>query len=197
MYDIRMRPIILFALFTTASTWHVKVSWSSTITPRSFSAWVGSSCETPADVVRLYVVFGLLFTRCIVLHFLALKVSCQVSAQLLRAVRSSWSWEMPSVALTLVNSLASSANIYRNDFTTSGMSLTKITKRSGPSTLPCGIPLVTGAHAECVPLMTTLCWRLLRKSRIHFSAFPFIPWFSTFRSSPSWGTLSNALAKSR
>ena len=190
-------PIILFALFTAASTWGVKVSWSSTRTPRSLSAWVGSSSETPADVVRLYVVFRLLFPMCIVLHYLALKVSCQVSVQLLRAMRLSWSLEVPSVALTLVNSLESPANIYRNDFTTSGMSLTKITKRSGPSTLPCGIPLVTGAHAECVPLMIPLCWRLLRKSRIHFNAFPFIPWFSTFRSSRSWGILSNALAKSR
>lgn len=52
--------------------------------------------------------------------------------------------------------------------TTSGKSLMKMTNRIGPSTLPCGIPLITSDHSELhEPLIDTLCNLSRMKSIIH------------------------------
>jgi hypothetical protein len=57
----------------------------------------------------------------------------------------------------------SSANMYTSDSTFSGKSLINITNNTGPSTEPCGIPLVTLCHFDTDPFSCTLCLRLLRK----------------------------------
>ncbi|KAH3883155.1 hypothetical protein DPMN_007105 [Dreissena polymorpha] len=45
-------------------------------------------------------------------------------------------------------------------------------KRIGPRTLPCGIPLTTGAGSEIVPSTATLCVLSVRKARIHSRVWP-------------------------
>ena len=60
--------------------------------------------------------------------------------------------------LTRLYKLVSSANKCTGDATTLGMSLMKQANRSGPNSLPWGMPLVTLAHVDLLPFTTTL-WR--------------------------------------
>ncbi len=62
---------------------------------------------------------------------------------------------------------------------------------------PCGTPDVTVAHSDPMPLITTLCARLVRKAFIHVRSGPLMPMLSSLSRSLQWGTESNALAKSR
>ena len=67
----------------------------------------------------------------------------------------------------------------------------------GPSTDPWGTPLVTFSHPDAFPLITTR-WRLsLNQASIHLQILLPIPRAFTFSTSRLWGTLSNALLKSR
>ena len=43
------------------------------------------------------------------------------------------------------------------------------TNKIGPSTLPCGMPLVTGFQVELAPFMHTCCTRSDKKAFIHWS----------------------------
>lgn len=52
--------------------------------------------------------------------------------------------------------LVSSANLSAEDSRPSGRSFMKITNRIGPSTLPWGIPLVTGAESEVTRLILVM-----------------------------------------
>ena len=49
--------------------------------------------------------------------------------------------------------LVSSANIYTSDSMLDGKSFMYSTNKIGPSTLPCGMPLVTGFQVELAPFM--------------------------------------------
>ena len=55
----------------------------------------------------------------------------------------------------LHQSMVSSANLLTHPSTPSSRSLIKITNSRGPSTDPCGTPLVTGLQAENLPSTTT------------------------------------------
>ena len=48
-------------------------------------------------------------------------------------------------------------------------------KRMGPSTEPCGITEETGIVQELMPLVTTDCFLLSKKSFIHLRVFPLMP----------------------
>jgi hypothetical protein len=73
-------------------------------------------------------------------------------------------------------SLVSSATMYTSDSTFSGKSLINITNNTGPSTEPCGIPLVTLCHFDTDPFSCTLCLRLLRKFLTYTQVWLLIPY---------------------
>ena len=73
----------------------------------------------------------------------------------------------------------------------------RITKRSGPRTLPWETPLVTTAKDNLVPFTMTCSDLPLIKDKIHLPRFPAIPAaFNILRRIPL-STLSKALLKSR
>ena len=72
----------------------------------------------------------------------------------------------------------------------------KITNRTGPSMLPCGIPLFTGFQLHSCPFTLNLCLRPFRNCPIQFCTSPSTPYIDNFQSSLCCGTESNALAKS-
>ena len=63
--------------------------------------------------------------------------------------------------------------------------------------VPCGVPKVTLDQLDLVPLRITRCLRPVRKCLSQACKQPSIPLFFNFSRSRSWGTLSNALARSR
>ncbi len=70
-----------------------------------------------------------------------------------------------------------SANFEMKLFSPTSMPFMYIMKKTGPTTEPSGTPLVTDAQSETVPLMTTLCFLLLRQFLIQLWTFPLIPSF--------------------
>ena len=80
-----------------------------------------------------------------------------------------------STVSLLAYSFVSSANSFTVLLSSLGRSLMYITKRVGPSTLPCGMPLVTAAGVELHPFTCTLCVRPVRNAAVHFSIFPCTP----------------------
>jgi hypothetical protein len=66
--------------------------------------------------------------------------------------------------------------MYTSDSTFSGKSLINITNNTGPSTEPCGIPLVTLCHFDTDPFSCTLRLRLLRKFLTHTQVWLLIPY---------------------
>ena len=69
----------------------------------------------------------------------------------------------------------SSAKSLTMDLTCSGRSFMYARKRIGPRTEPCGTPEETGFLSELIPLITTACFRLSKKSLIHFRVSPLMP----------------------
>jgi hypothetical protein len=67
---------------------------------------------------------------------------------------------------------------------------------TGPSTEPCGIPLVTLCHFYTDPFSCTLCLQLLRKFLTHTQVWLLIPYERSLLISLMCGTLSKAFIKS-
>ena len=110
--------------------------------------------------------------------------------------RSSCSSLQSSLEATTRYAIVSSAKSRTCDDSESGRSLIKTRNKIGPRTDPCGTPDVTGADAELSPSTTTLCDRPDRKSSIHGSTLPRIPYHLSFYSRRACDTLSKALEKS-
>ena len=72
-----------------------------------------------------------------------------------------------------------------------------MTKNIGPRTLPWVNPFKAVAGSDFIPLKLTIWQPLLKKALIHSNTLPLIPCDSSLPSSLSWGTLSNALLKSK
>ena len=70
-------------------------------------------------------------------------------------------------------------------------------KRTGPRTLPWGIPLLTSTQSEQEDPTRTCCCLLNRKYSVHFRIRPVIPYASILASNRWCGTVSKALAKSK
>lgn len=66
----------------------------------------------------------------------------------------------------------------------------------GPMTLPCGIPLVTGAGLDFAPFTTTHCCLAFRNAWIQLRTLPWMPYDSIFVTRRRWGTESKAFMKS-
>ena len=178
--------------------WAVNVRLPSINTPRSFS-WVGvrTGAPLPLQSCRKYWALVLLDHRCRNRHFPMLKGSCQVADQLQRPFKSFWRTYLSSWVQELWYHLVSSANNFTLLWTISGRSFTYRRKRTGPSTLPCGTPLVTGIQADSLVSSITRWSLSVRKSWIHARTLPWIPYdFSLVRRRP-WDTVSKALLKSR
>ena len=69
----------------------------------------------------------------------------------------------------------SSAKSLTLDLTCSCRALMYARKRIGPRTEPCGTPEETGTSSELIPLITTVCFRLYKKSLIHLKVSPLMP----------------------
>ena len=67
----------------------------------------------------------------------------------------------------------------------------------GPSTLPCGIPLLTSVQPDLSSPIMTLCFRPVRKHLSHSRRLPVIPKDLIFSMSLWCGTASKAFLKSR
>ena len=59
------------------------------------------------------------------------------------------------------------------DLTCLGRSFMHARKRKGPKTEPCGTPEETEILSECIPKITTACFRLSKKSFIHLRESPY------------------------
>ena len=188
-----MAPSIRSALFRASSTWSLDESLLWTIIPRSFSL---SICPSSWPSIW-YVCWLTIFPVCMTLHLLKLNFICQSSDHLNNVFKSDWkislSWH-PSITLT---TLISSANFSTLLFISLSIELTNIIKSNGPKTEPWGTPLMTSFHSDLHPFKITLCWRPDSHSSIQLSNVPLIPWALSCISSLLWGTLSNALLKSR
>ena len=134
---------------------------------------------------------------CTTLHLSALKRSCYLSAQSTSLSMSACIVCLSDSVWTVDETLVSSAYIVHHDSRISGRSLIKITNSTGPSTLPCGTPLVTFDQSEYIPFTDTLCCLPMRKSLIQFRTLFLIPYDSILAISLWCGTESKAFAKSR
>ena len=82
----------------------------------------------------------------------------------------------PSVVELIARYMSvSSAKSLTLDLTCSGRSLMYAIKRIGPRTEPCGTPEETGTSSELIPLITIVCFRLSKKSLIHYRVSPLMP----------------------
>ena len=160
------------------STWCPNVTFASTCTSKSFSLVVVSSMIGGPPLHITYSCCRLLCPMCITLHIFnlfVLKHRFHLVDQSSRLVRSFCSALWSSKVVTRLYNLVSSANKCTGDSTTLGMSLMKQTNRSGPNTLPCGMPLVTLAYVDLLPFTTTLWRRPERNASIHCSTVPLRP----------------------
>ena len=99
---------------------------------------------------------------------------------------------------TTLYSFVSSANSFAVEFlATDGKSLMKMLNKTGPRTLPCGMPLVTSHVSDVFSFTTTRWLRPVRYVSIHLMRHPPMPLALIFDSRRWCGTLSNALRKSK
>ena len=66
---------------------------------------------------------------------------------------------------------------------------------SGPNTVPCGTPEVTGEYSDFTPSHTTSWRRLVRKDSIQRRTLPWIPYRRSLLRWSLWSTVSKALLK--
>ena len=113
-------------------------------TPRSFCSEVGQSnvFEFLARLNNVYVALAFL-PRCITLHFVVLKFKSQSFDQLKMWFKSCCRVSESHGFCMILESFKSSANISNVLYKPSVISLTYNINNRGPSTYPCGTPLVT------------------------------------------------------
>ena len=83
------------------------------------------------------------------------------------------------------------------DVTVVGKSFIWQRKSMGPRTVPCGTPESTLTSSVVSPSSTTLIVLFVRKLVSHVWVLPTMPYFSSLYRSFLWGTVSNALLKSK
>ncbi len=130
-------------------------------------------------------------------HLVALKFNNHCldhAANLFKSFCNSWQSLLVWIRLY---TLVSSANIFAVAITVSGKSLPYSKNKTGPRMEPCGTPLVTRAHFEVPFLRMTLYLLLDKNEDIQACTAPLIPMLCSFLSRRVWGTVSNALAKSK
>ena len=186
-------PSILRAFFLAVVTCSDADSLVFTFTPKSFSFSICTNLCPPIS----YAVSYLALPMCITLHLLKLNFICHVSDHSTSLSRSAWrtSWScFPSIIL---KTFRSSANFKTVLFTSSSIEFMNIKNSKGPRTDPCGTPLSTSFHPDLVPFRRTLCWRPESQFSIQCNILVLIPCHFSCKHNLLWGTLSNALLKSR
>ena len=150
-------PSILFTFPTTMSTCWLNLRRWSTMTPRSLSQ-EDSSRQTifPFGCDMTYWKNGGFDPSLSTLHLVLLKRRSQVFYQSWSSVRSCCSMVQSCKLLIFIKILVLSANSLIRTTILSGRSFINIKKSSGPSTMPCGIPLVTALYVDFLPFTITL-----------------------------------------
>jgi hypothetical protein len=198
--DRLISPTIWLALFTLVWMCWSNFKLESMFTPTSFSQFtVTNVVMDPSYVGIWYLVFSIALCFVVIgrtLHLSGWKRNNHFSLQLNRLLMSFWTvWMSLWWAIVLYN-FVSSANMNTSESTQSGKSLINTTNKIGPSTDPCGIPLVTLCHYDNSPLTCTRCLRLLRKLRIHKHVWSLILYDLSLFMRRLCGTLSKAFMKS-
>ena len=91
----------------------------------------------------------------IVLHLEGLNTNCHLLCHISSCRRSSCNWAPPSSFETTPYNNASSAKSLSEDLRLLGRSFTYSRNSSGPKTVPCGTPHVTGEGLELWPWQAT------------------------------------------
>ena len=110
-------------------------------------------------------------SMCSALHLFVLNVRCQVLVHFVSWSMSCWSYTLSLAVLRGVYIFVSSANIWTKLL----IALSVITNRSGPRTLPWGMPLCTGDQLDREPLTVTSCLLSNRNWRVQRSTLPPTP----------------------
>ena len=113
-------------------------------------------------------------------------------------MRSCCSTTWSSMLLMTLYTKASSAKSLMEvtESTTDGMSFIYRRNGSGPNTVPCGTPEVTGEYSDFTPSHTTSWRRFTGKDSIQRRTLPWIPYRRSLFRRRLWGTVSKALLKS-
>ena len=141
---------------------------SAMVTPRYFAAEALSS----STLCKMYLVFrGLTFlVMWRTWHLKGLNCISHIFSHCSRHARSvcrTW----PSVVELIARYMAVSSGCKAGHLCMQGSP-----KRIGPRTEPCGTPGETGTSSELMPLITTVCFRLSKKSLIQFKVSPLMPY---------------------
>ena len=188
-------PTFLFAIFTFDIICSLNFKSPSIITPKSFSNSTFSISRGPVSPLIMYVGIVSCFPMCKWWHFDLLKNIFHVSAQFSAVVMLSCKTILLSSDLTLLNNFSSSEKSFKHTLMTSGRSLIKNRNKIGPSTLPCGIPLVIVLCSDFEPLMVTLCFLSDKNSLTQLNIFPVIPYLYNFFNSLRWVNFIKSFAK--
>jgi len=131
------------------------------------------------------------------MHLETLNCIYHLAAQLLIVSKSSCNSEPSSWFITTRYNLVSSANFNTLLGRSLSKSFIKMRISTGPSSDPCGTPLHTRLQLEHEPSWQTHCFLSANQARIQLHTKPSISWTFSFNSRRWWGTLSNALARSK
>ncbi|KAK4822069.1 hypothetical protein QYF61_009330 [Mycteria americana] len=148
-----MQPRTRLAFWAASTHCRLMSSFSSTGTPKSFSAGLLSIPSSPS--------------LCRTLHLPLLDLMRFTQAHFSSLSRSLWMTSRPSAVSTAPLSLVSSANLLRVHSISLSMSLMRILNRTGPSTDSRGTPLVTDLHLDIEQLTATLWIRPSNQFLIH------------------------------
>ena len=130
------------------------------------------------------------------LHFFTLNCIPQVLLHWVSLSRSCCSMWQSACILTSRHRRQSSANRRIDEDVSAVMSLMKMRKSRGPSTVPWGTPDITGASLEVNPSTTTLWFLHDRNDSTHPMTSLSRLYCLSFCKRRWWGTLSKAFAKS-
>ena len=147
---------------------------SAMVTPRYFAAEAISS----SILCKMYLVFrGLIFlVMWRTWHLEGLNCITHIFSHCSRHARSvcrTW----PSVVEQIARYMAvSSAKSLTLNLTYLGRSFMYARKSFGLRTEPRGTPVEAGTSSELIPLITTVCFLLSKKSLIQFKVYPLMPY---------------------
>ena len=131
------------------------------------------------------------------LHFPKLYNICHFSDHLTNLSMSSCKLRLSLISLVSMNGLVSSAHFNMLPVTPSSKSFMHTKNIIGPSTDPCGTPVMTDFQLETSPSTTTLCFLSVSHCSIQLIILFPIPCDFNLSISLWCGTLSNAFWKSK
>ena len=155
-------PRILLSFWDARAHCWLMLSFSSTRTPKSFSAGL-----LLRSFPSLYSYLGLPWSKCKTLHFALLNLIRFRWANFLNLSRFLWMASLPSAVSTAPLSLVSSANLLRVHSIPSPMPLIKMLKSIRPKTDSWGTPLISNLYLDIEPLARILWLQSSKQFLIH------------------------------